>query len=262
MNILQKIVEHKKVEVEEQKKKFNLSVLREEAEKMEVPYNFKEALIKKGINIIAEVKKASPSKGVIREDFDPVEIALAYERGGARAISVLTDKKFFQGSPFYLKQVAETVKLPVLRKDFIIDEFQIYGAKALGASSFLLIVSILSDEQLKDFVLLGRELGMEPLIETHDEKEVERALKADAEIIGVNNRDLKTFTVSIETTLKLLPLIKGEGKILVSESGIKGKEEIIKLRKAGVDAFLVGETLMRKEKPEEVLKSWVSLEHA
>ncbi|ADY74092.1 Indole-3-glycerol-phosphate synthase [Desulfurobacterium thermolithotrophum DSM 11699] len=262
MNILQKIVEHKKVEIEEQKKKFNLSVLREEAEKMEVPYNFKEALIKKGINIIAEVKKASPSKGVIREDFDPVEIALSYEKGGAKAISVLTDKKFFQGSPFYLKQVAETVKLPVLRKDFIIDEFQIYGAKVLGASSFLLIVSILSDEQLKDFVLLGRELGMEPLIETHDEKEVERALKADAEIIGVNNRDLKTFTVSIETTLKLLPLIKGEGKVLVSESGIRGKEEIIKLRKAGVNAFLVGETLMRKENPEEVLKSWVSLEHA
>ena len=257
MSILQRIVEHKKVEVEEQKRKFNLSVLREEAEKMEVPYNFKEAISGKGINIIAEVKKASPSKGVIREDIDPVKIASSYERGGAKAIPVLTDKKFFQGSPFYLRQVAETVKLPVLRKDFIVDEFQIYGAKAIGASSFLLIVSILSDEQLKDFIALGRELGMEPLVETHEEAEVERALKAGAEIVGVNNRDLKTFRVSLETTLRILPLVKEEGKILVSESGIKEKEDIVKLRKAGVDAFLIGETLMRSKNPEKILRDWV-----
>jgi len=258
MNILERIVDFKKEEVAEQKKKFNLSVLKEEAEKLKVPYDFKSAISGNGINIIAEVKKASPSKGVIREDFDPVEIAKAYERGGAKAISVLTDKKFFQGSPFYLRQVAESVKLPVLRKDFIIDEFQIYGAKALGASSFLLIVSILSDQQLKDFIELGRELGLEPLVETHDEEEVERALKAGAEIVGVNNRDLKTFTVSLETTLRLLPIIKEEGKLLVSESGIKNKDDILRLREAGVDAFLVGETLMRSENPEEVLRSWVS----
>ncbi|SMO52566.1 indole-3-glycerol phosphate synthase [Balnearium lithotrophicum] len=258
MNILQRIVEYKKREIEEVKKNFNIPVLIDEAERREVPFNFKEALSKEGINIIAEVKKASPSKGVIREDFNPVEIAKAYERGGAAAVSVLTDKEFFQGSPRYLVEVAESVNLPVLRKDFIVDEFQIYGAKTLKASSFLLIVSILSDSQLKDFIELGRELGMEPLVETHDEWEVERALKAGAEIVGVNNRDLKTFNVSLSTTLRLLPLIKEEGKIAVSESGIKGKGDIIKLKEAGVDAFLIGETLMRSENPEEVLKSWLS----
>ncbi len=258
MDILKKIVEHKRRELSEKKQKFNMSVLREEAERLKVPYNFKEALSREGINIIAEVKKASPSKGVIRENFDPVEIAKAYERGGARAISVLTDEKFFQGSPFYLRQVAEAVELPVLRKDFIIDEFQIYGAKALGASSYLLIVAILSDSELKDFIELGRELGMEPLVETHTEEEVERALKAGAEIVGVNNRDLKTFTVSLSTTLKLLPLIKSEGKLAVSESGIKGKDDLIMLKEAGVDAFLIGETLMRSENPEVLLKEWLS----
>jgi indole-3-glycerol phosphate synthase len=258
MNILQKIVEYKKIEVEEQKKRFNLLILREEAERLKTPYNFKEALSKEGINIIAEVKKASPSKGVIREDFDPVEIAKAYEKGGARAISVLTDKEFFQGSPYYLRQVSENVKLPVLRKDFIIDEFQIYGAKALGASSFLLIVAILSESQLKDFIELGRSLGMEPLVETHDEREVETALKCGAEIVGVNNRNLRTFTVSLDTTLRLLPLIKEENKIAVSESGIKRKDDILKLKGKGVNAFLIGETLMRSENPEEVLRSWVS----
>jgi indole-3-glycerol phosphate synthase len=185
MDILQRIVEHKKREIEEVKKKFNIPVLIDEAERRKVPFNFKEALSKEGINIIAEVKKASPSKGVIREDFNPVEIAKAYERGGAAAVSVLTDKEFFQGSPRYLVEVAESVNLPVLRKDFIVDEFQIYGAKTLKASSFLLIVSVLSDSQLKDFIELGRELGMEPLVETHDEWEVERALKAGAEIVGV-----------------------------------------------------------------------------
>lgn len=258
MDILRKIVEHKRRELEEKKAKFNLSVLREEAEKLKVPRNFRDALSREGINIIAEVKKASPSRGVIREDFNPVEIARSYERGGARAISVLTDEKFFHGSPFYLRQVAESVKLPVLRKDFIIDEFQIYGARVLGASSFLLIVSILSDSQLKDFIFLGRELGMEPLVETHTEEEVERALSAGAEIIGVNNRDLRTFNVSLSTTMNLLPLIKSEGKVAVSESGIRGKEDILYLREAGVDAFLVGETLMRSRNPEEVLREWTS----
>lgn len=258
MDILQRIVEYKKVEIEEKKKQFNFSVLRKEAERLKVPYSFEDVLSKDGINVIAEVKKASPSKGVIKEDFDPVKTAKSYERGGAKAISVLTDKKFFQGSPFYLRQVAEAVKLPVLRKDFIIDEFQIYGAKGLGASSFLLIVAALSDYQLKGFMELGRELGMEPLVEVHSELEAERALKSGAKIIGVNNRDLKTFKVSLETTLRILPLLKEEEKIAVSESGIKGKEDILKLRSAGVDAFLVGETLMRSKNPETVLKNWIS----
>ncbi len=258
MSILERIVEHKRREVDEKKREFNLSLIREEAERLKTPYDFKRAISSEGISIIAEVKKASPSKGIIREDFDPVEIALAYQRGGAKAISVLTDKEFFKGSPFYLRQVAEAVKLPVLRKDFIIDEFQIYGAKVLGASSYLLIVSILSDSQLSDFIELGRELGMEPLVEVHSEPEVERALKAGAQIIGINNRDLQTFKVSLSTTKELLPIIKEEGRLVVSESGIKGKEEILELHSKGVDGFLVGETLMRAEKPEEVLKSWLS----
>ncbi len=257
MSILKRIVDYKRVEVAENKRKFNVAAVVEEAEKR-VCLDFKPSISGKGINVIAEVKKASPSRGVIREDFDPVEIALSYERGGAKAISVLTDKKFFQGSPYFLRQVAEAVKIPVLRKDFIIDEFQIYGAKALGASSFLLIVSILSDEQLKDFISLGRELGMEPLVETHNEEEVERALKAGAEIIGVNNRDLETFKVDIGTTLNLLPLIKEADKICVSESGIKGKEDILMLRERGVDAFLIGELLMKAKDPESLLKEIVS----
>lgn len=260
MSILNRIVEHKRREIEERKRLFNIKNLIEEAYRLKTPYDFKRAITGPGVNIIAEVKKASPSKGVIREDFDPVEIARAYERGGARAISVLTDKAFFQGSPFYLRQVAEAVSLPVLRKDFIIDEFQIYGAKAIGASSYLLIVSILSDSQLKDFIELGRELGMEPLVEVHTEREAERALKAGAEIVGVNNRDLNTFKVSLSTTLNLLPIIKGEGKALVSESGISTKEDIKRLREAGVDAFLVGESLMRAENPEEVLRDWTTLD--
>ena len=258
MSVLDAIVEHKRREVEEKKGRFDLSVLRREAEEREVPYDFKGALSKSGVNVIAEVKKASPSKGVIREDFDPLAIAKAYERGGAAAISVLTDEKFFQGSPLYLKRVAEAVKLPGLRKDFIIDPFQIYGAKVLGASSFLLIVAVLTDSQLREFIELGRHLGMEPLVEVHDERELERALKAGAEIVGVNNRDLRTFTVDVSTTLRLLPIIKGEGKLAVSESGIKGKEEICKLRERGTDAFLIGETLMRSEDPEALLRDWTS----
>jgi len=258
VSILDKIVAHKRREIEEKKRNFNIKRLISEAYSLKPRPSFEEAIKGDGINIIAEVKKASPSKGVIREDFDPVWLARAYERGGAKAISVLTDKEFFQGSPFYLRQIAEAVSLPLLRKDFIIDEFQIYGAKVLGASSYLLIVSILSDEELKSFIELGRELGMEPLVETHDEREVERALKAGARIIGVNNRDLKTFKVSLSTTERLLPLIKGEGRLCVSESGIGSKEDIEHLRRLGADAFLVGEALSRAKNPEEVLRSWLS----
>ena len=257
MDILRKIVERKRVELARKKQVFKIEEVIKEA-RSRTCQDFKAAISGEGINIIAEVKKASPSKGVIREDFDPVKIALAYERGGAKAISVLTDKEFFQGSPFYLRLVAEAVKIPVLRKDFIIDEFQIYGAKALGASSFLLIVSILSDEQLRDFISLGRELGMEPLVETHSREEVERALKAGAEIIGVNNRDLRTFEVDIRTTLELLPLIKSANRVCVSESGIRGKDDILMLRERGVDAFLIGEVLMRSENPELLLREWIS----
>lgn len=256
MNILEKIVAFKIKEVERRKNEIKFDVVKKIAVEREVPFDFKKAFPKNRINIIAEVKKASPSKGIIKEDFNPVEIAKSYERGGAAAISVLTDVEFFKGSPLYLKEIVETVKIPVLRKDFIIDEFQIYAAKALGASSFLLIVAILDDETLKNFISLGRTLGMEPLVETHSREEVERAIRADAEIIGVNNRDLKTFTVSLSTTENLLPIIKDAGKICITESGIKNKDDIKYLKEKGVDGFLIGETLMRSENPERLLREW------
>ncbi|WP_457569990.1 indole-3-glycerol phosphate synthase TrpC [Desulfurobacterium sp.] len=256
MNILEKIVTFKIKEVERRKNEIKFDVVKKIAVEREVPFDFKKAFPENRINIIAEVKKASPSKGIIKEDFNPVEIAKSYERGGAAAISVLTDVEFFKGSPLYLKEIVETVKIPVLRKDFIIDEFQIYAAKALGASSFLLIVAILDDETLKNFISLGRTLGMEPLVETHSREEVERAIRADAEIIGVNNRDLKTFTVSLSTTENLLPIIKDAGKICITESGIKNKDDIKYLKEKGVDGFLIGETLMRSENPERLLREW------
>ncbi|WP_456459832.1 indole-3-glycerol phosphate synthase TrpC [Desulfurobacterium sp.] len=257
MNILEKIVAFKIKEVERRKNEIDIDAVKKIAKEKETPFDFKKAFPKNRTNVIAEVKKASPSKGIIKEDFNPVEIAKSYERGGAAAISVLTDAEFFKGSPLYLKEVAETVKLPVLRKDFIIDEFQIYAAKALGASSFLLIVAILDDETLRNFISLGRDLEMEPLVEAHSREEVERAIKADAEIIGINNRNLKTFTVSLSTTERLLPIIKEAGKVCITESGIKEKDDIKYLKEKGVDGFLIGETLMRSENPEELLKEWI-----
>ncbi|OMH39897.1 indole-3-glycerol phosphate synthase TrpC [Desulfurobacterium indicum] len=256
MNILEKIVAFKIREVERRKSEIKFDMVKKIAVEREVPFDFRKAFPENRINIIAEVKKASPSRGIIREDFNPVEIAKSYERGGAAAISVLTDVEFFKGSPLYLKEIAETVKIPVLRKDFIIDEFQIYAAKALGASSFLLIVAILDDKALKNFISVGRALGMEPLVEAHSREEVERAIKADAEIIGVNNRDLKTFSVSLSTTENLLPIIKDVGKICITESGIKSKDDINYLKEKGIDGFLIGETLMRSENPEELLREW------
>ncbi|WP_297446004.1 indole-3-glycerol phosphate synthase TrpC [Desulfurobacterium sp.] len=257
MNILEKIVAFKIKEVERRKNEIDIDAVKKIAKEKETLFDFKKAFPKNRTNVIAEVKKASPSKGIIKEDFNPVEIAKSYERGGAAAISVLTDAEFFKGSPLYLKEVAETVKLPVLRKDFIIDEFQIYAAKALGASSFLLIVAILDDETLRNFISLGRDLEMEPLVEAHSREEVERAIKADAEIIGINNRNLKTFTVSLSTTERLLPIIKEAGKVCITESGIKEKDDIKYLKEKGVDGFLIGETLMRSENPEELLKEWI-----
>ncbi|SNR74660.1 indole-3-glycerol phosphate synthase TrpC [Desulfurobacterium atlanticum] len=257
MNILKKIVEFKKAEVEKRKKEIKFEAVKKIAETSETPFNFKKVFPNDRINIIAEVKKASPSKGVICKNFNYIEIAKAYEKGGAAAISVLTDVEFFKGSPLYLKEIAETVKLPVLRKDFIIDPFQIYAAKALGASSFLLIAAILDKQTLADFISLGRDLGMEPLVETHTEEEIRKSLDAGAAIVGINNRNLENFTVSLSTSIKLAPIIKDAGKICISESGIKSKEDIVKLKTAGVDGFLIGETLMRSSNPEEMLRKWI-----
>lgn len=196
------------------------------------------------ISIIAEVKRASPSKGMIREDFDPAEIAKIYEENGADAISVLTEESFFQGKPEYLTEVKRVATLPVLRKDFIIDEYQIYESRILGADAILLIVAALSDAQLRDFLGLAEELGMDCLMEVHDRRELERALSVGANIIGINNRDLKTFKADLTRTLDLLPHIP-EGKVVVSESGIHDLKGVLDLRRRGVDAVLVGEVLMR-----------------
>jgi indole-3-glycerol phosphate synthase len=196
------------------------------------------------IGLIAEVKKASPSAGVICKDFDPVRIAKEYEAAGASCLSVLTDEKFFQGSLDYLRQIRAAVQLPLLRKDFIIDERQILEAIEWGADAILLIVSILSDDQLQKFHTLAKDAGLSVLVEVHDAPEMERALKTGAELIGVNNRDLKTFKVDLATTENLSAKL-GQGKTLVAESGIHTRADVERLKKCGAKAILVGESLLR-----------------
>ncbi len=252
MTILEKILKVKLSEVQKLKESKDWKSL---IDKLEAPkYSFKEALTAPGPSVIAEIKRASPSKGLINAELDPVKRAKLYEEGGARAISVLTDSAFFKGSAQDLKRVSESVKLPTLMKDFVIDEVQIIRARALGASSFLLIVAALSERELKRLLDFGRELKMEALVEVHNQKELEVALRCGAQIIGINNRDLKTFEVDINTTKELLPLVKETGKICVSESGIKTPEQVLELYKLGVDAFLIGETLVRSENPKEFLR--------
>ena len=201
------------------------------------------------VALIAEVKKASPSAGVICEDFDPVRIAREYEAAGASCLSVLTDEKFFQGSLEYLREIRQAVKLPLLRKDFIIDERQILEAIEWGADAILLIVAILHDGQLKDYQAIAVAAGLAVLVEVHDEPELERALASDAQLIGVNNRDLKSFTVDLATTerlaRRLLAIPGGSSKLLVAESGIHTRSDVTRLRDCGAGAILVGESLMR-----------------
>lgn len=215
---------------------------------------FYSALAEPGISFICEVKKASPSKGVIAEHFPYLEIAGEYEEAGANAISVLTEPYFFQGSNEYLKEIRANVSLPILRKDFTVDEYMIYEAKAIGADAVLLICSILSQEQLNEYRLLAKELGLAALVEAHDEREVEMALKAGAEIIGVNNRNLKDFTVDINNSLRLRKLVP-DNILFVSESGMKTPQDIQRLRENGTDAVLVGETFMRSTDKKAVLQS-------
>ncbi|MDR3089672.1 MAG: indole-3-glycerol phosphate synthase TrpC [Desulfobulbaceae bacterium] len=209
------------------------------------PRPFRQALLEvQGVAIIAEVKKASPSKGLICADFDAVRIARNYQRLGAQAVSVLTDRDFFQGSPLYLMQAREAVSLPVLRKDFIIDSIQIDEAKAIGADAILLIVAILDDRQLRDFRQQAEALGMDTLIEAHDEDEVQRALAAGGQLIGINNRNLRDFSVDIATTFRLKRLIP-ESVAVVSESGLKTPDDMRRLAEARISAALIGESLVR-----------------
>jgi indole-3-glycerol phosphate synthase len=213
----------------------------QEAKKSDFP--FERALKKKGISFICEVKKASPSKGVIAENFPYLQIAKEYEAAGASAISVLTEPEFFKGKNEYLQSIAKEVEIPVLRKDFIIDEFQIYEAKFLGASAVLLICAILENEKLKRYIELARSIGLSALVETHNETEAENALEAEEKIIGMNNRDLKTFNVDLQTTKRLCELIPSD-VIKVSESGIKTSQDIQFLKECSVDAVLIGESFM------------------
>jgi indole-3-glycerol phosphate synthase len=192
------------------------------------------------------VKKASPSKGVIRENFDPVTIARVYEESGAACISVLTEEKFFQGKLEYLDLIRKSAGLPLLRKDFIVDEYQIYEARAAGADAILLIAACLEKEQMKDYLGIAGQLGLDVLVESHTYRELDRSLLAGATLVGINNRDLTTFVVSLRTTLDLLKDIPDD-RTVVSESGIKTRDDVIALEKAGVDAILVGESLMREK---------------
>lgn len=244
--ILDEIVEKRKINIAEQKQIKSLAMLKQEAESLPRNRDFplEKALTKQDINFICEVKKASPSKGIIAQDFPYLTIAKEYELAGASAISVLTEPDYFLGEDKYLQEIAQNVSIPVLCKDFIIDEYQIYKAKILGASAILLICAILDDETLKKFFTLAEKLGLSCLVEAHDENEIKRALKVQARIIGVNNRNLKDFTVDVENSLKLRSLVP-ENVIFVSESGIKTKEDIEKLRVHQVQAVLIGETFMR-----------------
>lgn len=245
--ILDDIIANKKEELAETKRRTPLADIKSRAVEAEPTRGFGIALSGcDEIRLIAEVKKASPSKGVIRENFDPVKIARLYESSGASCISVLTEQKFFQGRLEYLDAIRKSVALPLLRKDFIIDAYQIFEARAAGADAVLLIAACLERERMEDFLGVAKELGLDALVESHTYKELDKSLLAGASLVGVNNRDLSSFTVSLQTTLDLLKDIP-EDRTAVSESGITTREDALMLRKAGVDAILVGESLMREK---------------
>ncbi|MCR5118326.1 MAG: indole-3-glycerol phosphate synthase TrpC [Lachnospiraceae bacterium] len=218
-------------------------------------FAFEKALKKPGLSFICECKKASPSKGIIAEDFPYLDIAKEYEAAGADAISCLTEPKWFLGRDEYLKEIAANVKIPVLRKDFTVDEYMIYEAKVFGASAVLLIMSILTDEQVKEYMSICDTLGLSALVECHDEEEIKRALDCGGRVIGVNNRNLKDFSVDMGLAARLRSLIP-EDKVFVSESGIKDINDIAKVKEMGADAVLMGEVLMRSSNKAELLNSF------
>ena len=251
-NILDRIVAVKREEVAAGRARESLAAMRVRAESAGLVRDFAGAMQRRvqagDAAVIAEIKKASPSKGVLRADFRPAEIAASYERHGAAALSVLTDEAFFQGAPGYLDAARTATALPALRKDFMIDEWQIFESRALGADAILLIVAVLDDAALRDFEAIAIALGMAVLVEVHDAVELDRALALRTPLVGINNRNLRTFEVTLDTTLALLPRIP-PGRLVVTESGIVAPLDVRRMRAAGVNAFLVGEAFMRADDP-------------
>jgi indole-3-glycerol phosphate synthase len=251
--MLDRILEARRAEVDHRKRVLPETALKYGVKAATPLRNFSAALCRDRLNVLAELKPASPSRGVIRDPFEPVALAQALESAGACALSVLTESEFFRGSLKNLRDARKVVQLPVLRKDFIFDSWQVWETRANDADSFLLIVATLADGLLRDLIALGREIGMEPLVEVHTSEELDRALAAGARILGVNNRDLKTVTVRIETSFELIDRIP-DGCIAVSESGLSTHGDLVKLRAAGFDAFLIGTHLMLSPDPAAALQ--------
>src|SRR5713226_2714260 len=252
--VLERILEARRAEVDHRKRVLPETALKYGVKAATPVREFSTAISKPGINILAELKPASPSRGVLRDPFDPAALARSLESAGASALSVLTEGEFFRGSLKNLRDARKSIQLPVLRKDFIFDPWQVWETRANDADSFLLIVAVLGDALLRDLIALGREMGMEPLIEVHTGEELDRALAAGARILGVNNRDLKTLTVRIETSFELIARIPDDC-IAVSESGLRTHDDLGKLRAAGFDAFLIGEHLMLSPDPGAALRA-------
>jgi indole-3-glycerol phosphate synthase len=250
--VLDRILEARRAEVEHRKRVLPETALKYGVKAATPLRDFSAALCRDGLNVLAELKPASPSRGVIREPFEPVELAQSLESAGACALSVLTEGEFFRGSLKNLRDARKAIQLPVLRKDFIFDSWQVWETRANDADSFLLIVATLSDSLLRDLIAIGRELGMEPLVEVHTGEDLDRALAAGARILGVNNRDLRTLTLNVNASFELIGRIPDDC-IAVSESGLRTHDDLVKLRSAGFDAFLVGTHLMLSPDPAAAL---------
>ncbi len=256
---LERVAAIKRKEIDQRKASVNLGEMKEKISKLPPPKNLLESIVRNGpMALIAEIKQASPSAGIIHARADIPGIACAYQSAGACAISVLTEAHFFGGELSHLRQVRDVVSIPILQKDFIIDPFQIYEGRAAGADAVLLIAAMLDPEQLREFAGVAQSLGLVPLVEVHDEGDLEKISGLDFPLIGVNNRNLKTLGVDLETTFRLLDRIRPE-TVVISESGIKGREDVERLRKAGVKAILVGEVLMRAPDPAKKVRELLGM---